>query len=64
MILSGSDEGLWLLIAVDDETVDGGPKIDDAHEDATLLGLVFGTDHRDADNVNRMHLHQNGRRAA
>ena len=34
--VGGPDEGLWLLVVVGDEAVDGGLEIDDALEDAAL----------------------------
>ena len=34
--IGGPDEGLWLLIMVGDEAVDGGLQVDDALEDAAL----------------------------
>ena len=34
--IGGPDEGLWLLIMVGDEAVDGGLQVDDAFEDAAL----------------------------
>ncbi len=34
--VGGPDEGLWLLVVVDDEAVDRGLQIDDALEDAAL----------------------------
>jgi hypothetical protein len=34
--IGGPDEGLWLLVVVGDEAIDGGPEIDDAFEDAAL----------------------------
>ena len=32
----GPDEGLWVLVVLVDETVDGGLKVDDGMEDAVL----------------------------
>src|SRR5258707_14157132 len=34
--IGGPDEGLWLLVEVGDEAIDGGLEIDDAFEDAAL----------------------------
>jgi hypothetical protein len=34
--IGGPDEGLWLLVVVGDEAIDGGLEIDDAFEDAAL----------------------------
>jgi hypothetical protein len=34
--IGGPDEGLWLLVVVGDEAIDGGLDIDDAFEDAAL----------------------------
>jgi hypothetical protein len=34
--IGGPDEGLWLLVAVGDEAIDGGLEIDDAFEEAAL----------------------------
>ena len=34
--IDGPDEGLWLLVVVGDEAIDGGLEIDDAFEDAAL----------------------------
>ena len=34
--IGGPDEGLWLLVVVGDEAIDGGLEIDDASEDAAL----------------------------
>jgi hypothetical protein len=42
--IGGPDEGLWLLVVVGDEAIDGGLEIDDAFEDAALLpplGALF-----------------------
>ena len=59
--IGGPDEGLWLLVVVGDEAIDGGLEIDDAFEDAALeapLAAPWGlrweqslpstTGHRDA----------------
>ena len=37
--IGGPDEGLWLLVVVGDEAIDGGLEIDDAFEDAALEAL-------------------------
>jgi hypothetical protein len=34
--IGGPDEGLWLLVMIDDEAVDGGLEIDDALENPAL----------------------------
>jgi hypothetical protein len=34
--IGGLDEGLWLLVVVGDEAIDGGLEIDDAFEEAAL----------------------------
>ena len=34
--IGGPDEGLWLLVVVGDEAIDGGLEVDDAFEDAAL----------------------------
>src|SRR6202163_2558527 len=34
--IGGPDQGLWLLVVVGDEAIDGGLEIDDASEDAAL----------------------------
>ena len=34
--IGGPDEGLWLLVVVGDEAIDGGLETDDAFEDAAL----------------------------
>ena len=34
--IGGPDQGLWLLVVVGDEAIDGGLEIDDAFEDAAL----------------------------
>src|SRR6202171_2189380 len=34
--IGGPDEGLWLLVVVGDEAIDGGLEIDDAFEEAAL----------------------------
>jgi hypothetical protein len=34
--IGGPDEGLWLLVVVGDEAIDGGLELDDAFEDAAL----------------------------
>src|ERR1700692_584672 len=34
--IGGPDEGIWLLVVVGDEAIDGGLEIDDAFEDAAL----------------------------
>ena len=37
--IGGPDEGLWPLVVVGDEAIDGGLEIDDAFEDAALEAL-------------------------
>jgi hypothetical protein len=34
--IGGPDKGLWLLVVVGDEAIDGGLEIDDAFEEAAL----------------------------
>src|SRR5258705_510553 len=41
--IGGPDEGLWLLVVVGDEAIDGGLEIDDAFED-TALEAPLGED--------------------
>jgi len=41
--IGGPDEGLWLLVVVGDEAIDGGLEIDDAFEDAALEAPLGST---------------------
>jgi hypothetical protein len=39
--IGGPGEGLWLLVVIEDEAIDGGLEIDEALEDAGASGAAW-----------------------